>query len=91
MKKTLTLLAVAVAFAGSVAIAPAASASAGCVVVKNDYTMSVSCPDSAPGTQFQVVSSCPDGLRFSRWENQGTGNWITMQCHNIQLADIRFR
>jgi hypothetical protein len=88
MKKTLTLLAVAAAFVGSVAIAPAASAS-GCAVVKSDYTMTVSCPDSAPGTQFQVVSSCPDGLRYSRWENQG--NAITMQCQNIRLADIRFR
>lgn len=92
-KKTLTLLAAATAVAGSVVAAPAASAAGSCgaYIIEGNYRMTVSCPHSAPGTQYQVVANCPDGQRFSRWENQGYANSISMQCHGIRLADVRFR
>ncbi|MGL5861325.1 MAG: hypothetical protein ACRCY9_08725 [Phycicoccus sp.] len=96
MKKLLTSLACAGAVAGSLAIAAPTSASAAgdCVVVKDSNTMTVHCYPGAPGTQYRVVASCPDGLRWSRWEDQAPWNVdksITMQCNGIQLHDIQYR
>lgn len=96
MKKILTSLAVAGALAGSFAVAAPSTASAAgdCIVSQGSDTMTVKCYPSAPGTQYRVVASCPDGLRWSRWEDQApwyVDRSITMQCNNIRLHDIQYR
>lgn len=93
-KKFLTTLACAGALAVPVAAAPAASADAGCSVVGSSNTLSVQCPNTAPGTQFRVVHDCTSGRYWSRWEDQGhwtTGQRINLQCQNIRLVEIQFR
>ncbi|CAN7516906.1 hypothetical protein LJR027_003404 [Terrabacter sp. LjRoot27] len=95
MKKMLISLACAGVAAAGLAVATPTSASAGdCVVVQGGNSVTVHCYPSAPGTQYRIVVACPDGLRWSRWEDQApwyVDKSITMQCTNIRLHDIQYR
>lgn len=88
MKKIMTTLACVGALAASVVVAPGASASGGCPVITNGYYMSVTCPDSEPGTYFQIAVKCPEGWRWSSWQRQGQS--IVMQCNGIELKTINY-
>ena len=91
----ISLACAGIAAAGAAVAAPSAASAAGdCVVSKDSYTMTVKCYPAAPGTQYRVVASCPDGLRWSRWEDQApwyVDKSVTMQCTNIRLHDIQYR
>ena len=89
MKKTLTLLSTAAVLGLSVVVAPAASASGDCVVIRSSSSLAVRCYQSAPGTEFRLVTDCNDGRRWSRWETQG--HWIEVNCQNPHLVDIQYR
>lgn len=95
MKKLLTSLACAGIAAAGLTVATPTSASAGdCIVLQGGNSITVHCYPSAPGTQYRIVVACPDGLNWSRWEDQTPWNVdvsITKSCTNIRLHDIQYR
>lgn len=97
-KNKLMIMAVGTATMASMAIgSPAAHAGdrGNCVSARSVDTLKVQCPNrDNPGTEFQVVARCPDGLRKSGWELQGpttSDRMITMHCQGITWDSTSFR
>ena len=94
-KKLVSLVCAGVAAAGLGVAAPTTATAAGdCAVVQGGGSITVHCYPTAPGSQYRIVVACPDGLRWSRWEDQApwyVDKSITMSCTNIRLHDIQYR